>query len=1001
MTATTTRRSVREPAEQSGPAPAAVEVEGFAGNLIRPDDQVRLTFQLINGTVDAATNQILALEPEDHVFYLVSFGSQHTTEDTISIDDTPPDEPLGHRRALPSRVCVEIPAGTEYTVGNLLDLAGYALRVDPRADGAALDPGDEQVEPAGDVTSIEVPASLILSPSSAARFAASPQPITRGNVSELWRARLTASVPTESPSVRAIAHRSGATEFPVDDFDLIVDQTTGALGVPLQVNELALSSQGATVDLEGEWESVLAGYRHRAINGRDLHVEFVIRGYLAPFGHAASLTTLSERVLRVDESGDLTASLTADTYLAISSPTVTYPADTSIFMPHEGRRLAVHRGRRRGQGPRPRRSGTHRDAEREHAESRQGLSADPRRRRSAGLLHRHRPRRTPTASRSSSPPCSSPTPRPMRPTTPSADSDTVLAKLATWYADAAEDSRRDLQLGGQSVGWADPSPRGGSGSVQTTNRIRISLDRPDTGATIPADVSATLENLRRPAFYPGVARAWIVDQASTTTLGGDPPETEVSLAQRWLDFGIGSANVDLGYLDLTAPTVVLPTTDALGMLAASLNVGTFGQLLGAGFKLPELGGEAWMWDALEALGGVGGEGLPKLLGSLELPDLIPPINVADPAAARQLPQLKVEPQFEHPDVPEIPTGVCFHFTWEPKVQSFPKDSNSPTFVADDETHVLLALTTCVPEVDTTFTAALERFTVQLPPVIAVVAIDFEHVTYHNVNGSSSIEAKVADWRFVGALSWLEPLKDLLAGLLDNGAPTFEGGIFIDYGIPIPGFKLGVLGVSGLRVDLALDLPDSGASAIGLDVGRRDDPFRITIMGFGGDGSFGLEVDAKQLVRIEGALAVTYELAVDVFLVAAALSASLGTYIEFARTEQFPEGEVTFGAYVSLTGSLRFIGIVEVSGAVTVSLEYSVNSKVLRGCAEVTAEVSFFGKHDVTRDVAVEVQLGDGQGVAALLGGAAMALAGAAAEDLSFRDHFTKPQWNSYCAAFAA
>ena len=169
-------------------------------------------------------------------------------------------------------------------------------------------------------------------------------------------------------------------------------------------------------------------------------------------------------------------------------------------------------------------------------------------------------------------------------------SDTVLAKLATWYADAAEDSRRDLQLGGQSVGWADPSPRGGSGSVQTTNRIRIALDRPDTGATTPADVSATLEDLRRPAFYPGVAVAWIVDQASTTTLGGDPPETEVTLAQRWLDFGVGSANVDLGYLDLAAPTVVLPTTDALGMLAASLNVGTFGQLLGAGFKLPELGG---------------------------------------------------------------------------------------------------------------------------------------------------------------------------------------------------------------------------------------------------------------------------------------------------------------------------------------------------------------------------------------------------------------------------
>ena len=620
--------------------------------------------------------------------------------------------------------------------------------------------------------------------------------------------------------MRAIAHRSGATEFPVDDFDLIVEQTTGPLGVPLRVNELALSSQGATVDLEGEWvESVLAGYRHRAINGRDLHVEIVIRGYLAPFGHPASLTTISERELRGDESGDLTASLTADTYLAISSPTVTYPADTSIFMPHEGRRLPFSAvvAEDKGRGP----------VDREHIVMPNGsrLSLDK-----ACLLTRADSdlQISYTATdRAGHDGVTFELPAVFVADTKEAyeandsvgGSDTVLAKLATWYADAAEDSRRDLQLGGQSVGWADPSPRGGSGSVQTTNRIRISLDRPDTGATIPADVSATLEDLRRPAFYPGVAAAWIVDQASTTTLGGDPPETEVTLAQRWLDFGIGAANVDLGYLDLVAPTVVLPTTDALGMLAASLNVGTFGQLLGAGFKLPELGGGAWMWDALEALGGVGGEGLPKLLGSLELPDLIPPIDVGDSAAASQLPKLNVEPQFDHPDVPEIPTGVCFHFTWEPKVQSFPKDSDSPTFVADEQTHVLLALTSCVPEVTTTFTAALERFTVQLPPEIAVVAIDFEHVTYSNVNGSSSIEAKVADWRFIGALSWLEPLKDLLAGLLDNGTPTFDGGIFIDYGIPVPGFKLGVLGVSGLRVDLALDLPDTGASAVALDVGQ--------------------------------------------------------------------------------------------------------------------------------------------------------------------------------------
>jgi hypothetical protein len=71
---------------------------------------------------------------------------------------------VGFAGSRPSRLSVEIPAGTEFTVGNHLGLAAYALRVDPRADGAELDEGDARVEPAGDITSIEVPASLILSP---------------------------------------------------------------------------------------------------------------------------------------------------------------------------------------------------------------------------------------------------------------------------------------------------------------------------------------------------------------------------------------------------------------------------------------------------------------------------------------------------------------------------------------------------------------------------------------------------------------------------------------------------------------------------------------------------------------------------------------------------------------------------------------------------------------------------------------------------------------------
>ena len=70
MTATNTRsrRTLAELPHAAGDPRVKV---GFAGSLIRPDDQVRLTFELFNGTVDPASNQIQALLAEEPIFYVV------------------------------------------------------------------------------------------------------------------------------------------------------------------------------------------------------------------------------------------------------------------------------------------------------------------------------------------------------------------------------------------------------------------------------------------------------------------------------------------------------------------------------------------------------------------------------------------------------------------------------------------------------------------------------------------------------------------------------------------------------------------------------------------------------------------------------------------------------------------------------------------------------------------------------------------------------------------
>lgn len=997
------------PSERRQPVVPVVDGRpSYSGRLVRPDDQVRIDYRLYNGIVNES-NRIVALEPEEPIYYVLSFGSQHTVEDAISTDGVPPVEPRRHRRALPSRIAVTVPKDTKFTVGNLLALANYAIHVDPRANGIDKGGLSEFGSPALDETAIHVPASLVLTPIGAGIGAGRFRQVTgpaNGSVHEIWRARLEGLTAGAVPGVRAVAHLPHGSDFPdyLDRLEGLPPQTTGRRGVPIDARELTLSSDGATIDLDGAWQTGdIVAYQHRAITGRDLYVRVVVRGFLAPFGIPASLITVAERDLRDDKAGQLTASLVEDLYFTVDPTPVSYAGEFAGLMPHAGRRLpfTAMRAVDTGDGPVTKKTLVLANGK---AIRRDNACLLARGRRDVQVVYR-------ATDRVGNEDITFELPAVFV----SADSafevgGVVLSRVSSWFANSAGARNRMVELGGQPVAWADPTTSGGAGSVHATNRMQISLDLPSGD---PATVRAQLEALGRPAFHPGVDVAWIVDTAAASAFGDGGAETEVVPAPRWLEHGTDTDdNADLAYLDVTGdPAIATPSTEAAGMLGTSLNIGSFGQFLGGGMKFDD--GD-WNWNPAAALGG-----LPRLLGKLSLAELIAPIQIGGLDTPDGLPGLSVELQFDEPDDQTVPTGARLRFVWEPDLRSHP--AADPVFVVTDDfddplprvadvfggaaTRAVIEVTTCLPQNSTSVSTRLERFGLLLPPASPAVAITFRHVAFEMAGRDASVDTDIADWAFVGPLGWLEPLKDLIAGLLGNGKQDFSSGIAVDYAIPVPGFSIGIVGVRGLRVDLELDFPDTGASSVALAVGERDDPFRITLFGCGGDGSFGLEVDAESIVLIEGSLAVTYEMSVDVFIASASLSASVGVYVEYALEDGEPD--VVLGAYAELRGSVSVLGLLEISGSVTVSLEYDVGDKLLTGTAEVTGEVSsIFGKKEVSHDVSVEISLG-GSGTRALAAAGARMLAGAFApdddpgRDLSFGDHFSLEEWEHYCDAFAA
>ncbi len=275
---------------------------------------------------------------------------------------------------------------------------------------------------------------------------------------------------------------------------------------------------------------------------------------------------------------------------------------------------------------------------------------------------------------------------------------------------------------------------------------------------------------------------------------------------------------------------------------------------------------------------------------------------------------------------------------------------------------------------------------------------FDRVAVLDVSGSATLDTKLADWLFIGALNWLEPIKDLLLdGLgLGVGGPgdDGDGGFGIDVDIPIPAIQLGIVGISGIQLGMALDLPTDGPSQVGFNLSAREDPFTLTLFGIGGIGHFVVEVDANRIVRIEASLGVTYETAIDVFVVSAAVSISIGAWVEIRFNPDKTE-EVIFGAYAEVGAAASLLGLVEISGTVTVGLTYRPGPKRLNGFARVTGEVeSIFGGGTASHDVGIEIELGNDQNSAA-------AMAPGEQPTLTFGDRYDDDQWNDYCDAFVA
>ena len=883
-------------------------------------------------------------------------------------------------------------------------------------------------EPGPLQTSIEVPYRIILSPNYYAGWAHATNPVKRGDRVELWHTRLGVRAAQGAVDEKDDFYRTlravWATDYPggcrsditkdltpfvkpaintdqryqivrLSSDPTIIYQTDHGqaqyIPQPLQVNRLMLSTLGAWMNTDGNWNLYqdvvepsckftfgLESWRHIAAMGRDQYVRIVERGFLFPFGHKAVRITITERKFNRTPAGDtMAAYLRQQTFVVVREHEKNYPA---TGQPHPlGPQIPFQTVRIHTLST-PALSGTdpvlpggntfwplvdNQDFQfKMEGVDWEGKTSEF----TAPLIFVE-------ANDARNP----------------GQSEQVMAK----YNTDLKFSRRVRPFFGQKVAYAKHKVPGDT--TLETDSMSFKGQIPAPGTSLPQGL---------PYFYPAISLSK-VRIATVEQLTGMNAATTIQYHSAYLAHGIDSpSNKGQVFAQLLAAVPLVfggsggSSEKVGGLLTPNMEISGLSRLLGpvAGTLDTIAGGtfdpSKFFKSALEA----------KLLGDISLAEVIKAVTNFS-GGVDKIPKFVTS---------RFPDKIVTSFTWQPEIQNVSLDKNGgvpPFFIVTNPTKQALTvnatLTKTLGKLATKppsykVSASLKGFEIDFIPTQStltdVLVLSFNELSFQSINGQKpDVKVDIAGIQFKGPLTFVNALKDKIpSGGGFNDPPSLDvtaQGIEVGYSLGLPPVSIGVFNLSNVSLAAQLNIYFTGKPiTFEFDFCQEHHPFLLTVSLFGGGGYFGITLTPKGIQRMSAELEFGGSFALNIGV------ASGGIYLMAGLSYTY-ENDTT-----ELTGYLRCGGAVEVLGIVTISVEFKMGLKYISdgnkvwGRATLTVEIDilFFSK---SVDLTVERQFaGGGEGHAALfIPGAPYPLG---PTPVSFSDEMAAADWQIYCEAFA-
>jgi hypothetical protein len=846
--------------------------------------------------------------------------------------------------------------------------------------------GEAPRQPGADETAIEAPLRLFLSPDQNGSWRGSRQAVMAGDRAELWHVRLSQGQATPA-KVRAVwvadmeSELSPQPKLTLDRQDRIqiVDQS---IAKPVDSRRLMLTSLGAWLDLDGQWDAQLESWRHIATMGRDHYVRVVHRGYLLPFGHKAVYVEVCERKLHGRLLGFKEGLLFKRAFIVVREPERIFsvPDETSVFAKGDFRRRMPFARVRMMTGTTPLLD--------DPADSTILGSEEafwPRVRDAAGvvrdvlfhLVAEDRDGRpvefsTPMAfvrARRNGPDDPDSDPEKVNPGPYRTFISNLLGKiyehLDIILASGGPALRYIIPLSGQSVAFAEDRLGGNSASAdvakmafkaeQNQHPDDPDPDRPCVPVMVEARV--VLPALRH---LGGLQLPQRVTYAKQFLTGGFSPsgnagEVFLRLLQG-VDLNFGADN---------------PPDKVGGVLAPNMKVCGVSRSLGAVGAKPASGTDVADTNLDGIAGGsfepavyFGGALEAKLLGGISLAQIL-----GSASGLAEAPRWVSRQEAD---------GMVYQLVWTTS-----NLKSNGIFEPGNGTKLTLRARTLVKAeggAQSTITGTVNNFTITLA---GVIGITFEEFTFEVVPGRKPLvhlrlnpDSGVA---FAGALQFLSKIEKQLHLDQFSDPPSVDvsgSGVTVGYSIGIPSIAVGAFALQNLALSAGLTLPFTGEPIRArFALSERHNPFLITVSLFAGGGFLALGVGPDGVECLEASLEFGGNFSLNLGV------ASGGVYVMAGIYFKYENDAATLCGYLRAGGALEVLALICVNVEFYLAFTYQQTPSMVWGEASMTVkvEVLFFSK-SVTLTVRREFAGGS--------------------RDIPFEEMMSKKDWKLYQTAFA-